>query len=107
METCPYCHAIGHQIKAGRNRSGSQRYRCKLCGHRYTPGPNPNGYPDEVHLKAVQLYLAGMSLRAVGQALGVNHQSVINWVNAYIASLPLRKLRLDKSARLDKTPKIY
>jgi len=48
-----------------------------------------------------------MSLRAVGQALGVNHQSVINWVNAYIASLPLRKLRLDKSARLDKTPKIY
>ncbi len=31
-------------IKAGRNRSGSQRYQCKACGRVATPAPAVNGY---------------------------------------------------------------
>ena len=30
----------------------------------------------------------GTNFRRVGRVLGVNHQSVINWVNAYHAALP-------------------
>jgi insertion element IS1 protein InsB len=42
--------------------------------------------------QAVQLYLEGMSFRAIGRRLGVHHQTVINWVNAYARSLPRRAL---------------
>jgi len=36
----------------------------------------------------VRLYLEGTNFRRTGRVLGVNHQSVVNWVNAYHASLP-------------------
>jgi transposase-like protein len=34
------------------------------------------------------MYVDGMNLRRVARHLGVNHQSVANWVNAYAARLP-------------------
>jgi transposase-like protein len=39
-------------------------------------------------MQAVRLYVDGMNLRRVGRQLGVNHQSVANWVKAYSAQLP-------------------
>jgi hypothetical protein len=48
----------------------------------------PLGYGDEVKREAVRLYLEGTNFRRIGRVLGVNHQSVINWVNARHASLP-------------------
>jgi hypothetical protein len=36
----------------------------------------------------VRLYLEDTSFRRIGRVLGVNHQSVINWVNAYHTALP-------------------
>ena len=38
--------------------------------------------------QAVKLYVEGMNLRCIGRMLGVNHQSVANWVNEYAALLP-------------------
>lgn len=35
----------------------------------------------------MRLYLEGTNFRRIGRILSVNHQSVINWVNAYHASL--------------------
>ena len=89
---CPRCEAEEGQIKAGLNRSGSQRHRCKVCGRKYTPEPKPHGYPDRVRLQAVRLYVDGMNLRRIGRTLGVNHQSVANWVNAYANQLPATPL---------------
>ena len=80
---CPYCGATEYQIKDGYNRSGSQRYKCKVCDCTYTPEPKYVGYPDSVRRKAVALYRAGMSFRAIGRSLGVNHQTVANWVNGH------------------------
>jgi transposase-like protein len=34
------------------------------------------------------MYVDGMNLRRVARHLGVNHQSVANWVKAYAAQLP-------------------
>jgi len=39
---CPHCAATGKQIKAGRNRSGSTRYRCCHCLRHHTPRPSKN-----------------------------------------------------------------
>jgi transposase-like protein len=67
---------------------GSQRYKCRACARVYTPEPLPLGYGDDVKREAVRLYLEGTNFRRIGRILSVNHQSVINWVNAYHASLP-------------------
>jgi transposase-like protein len=59
-----------------------------LCGTRYTPEPKPQGYSREVRMAAIRLYVDGINLRRIGRQLGVNHQSVANWVKAYVAQLP-------------------
>ena len=85
---CPKCSAPSKQHKIGFNRSGSQKYRCRVCGKTYTPLPNINGYSPQVHTRAIQLYLEGNSLRGIGRILKVNPQSVGNWVKAYTTTLP-------------------
>jgi transposase-like protein len=67
---------------------GSQRYKCRRCARVYTPDPLPLGYGEEIKREAVRLYLEGVNFRRIGRILSVNHQSVINWVNAYHAGLP-------------------
>jgi transposase-like protein len=101
MSRCTYCHSTKQQIKSGLNASGSQRFRCRSCDRIYTPEPSPNGYPDEVRLQAVKLYLEGMNLRRIGRILSVNHQSVTNWVNAYHASLPEARAPVSKPETLE------
>jgi len=88
MTTCPYCQATDHQIKAGRTGVGSQRFKCKHCQRRYTPHPKEPGYPDEMRQQAVRLYVDGMNFRRIARQLAVHHQTVINWIHAYVAALP-------------------
>lgn len=88
MIHCPHCSSSEQQTKSGHTRTGSQRYRCKDCERIYTPEPKPLGYPEETKREAVRLYLEGTNFRRIGRVLGVNHQSVVNWVNAYHAGLP-------------------
>ena len=82
MNICPYCDAKTKQVKSGLNPSGSQRYLCKWCDRIYTPAPNPNGYPAEIRLQAIELHEQGYSYRAIGKKLQVGTQSVANWVHA-------------------------
>lgn len=89
---CPHCGQNHYVIKAGRNRAYTQRYRCQSCQHYFTPDPKPTGYDAETRQWAIRLHLEGYSYRAIGRTLGVNNQSVINWVQAYRAEhgeLPL------------------
>jgi len=88
MNTCPYCQANTKQHKNGRTQAGSQRYKCQQCGRRYSPEAKTNGYPEKLRRQAVQLYADGMNFRRIGRHLGVNHQTVINWVKAYSDQLP-------------------
>lgn len=87
MEPCLHCQST-IIVKIGRNRSGSQRFRCRTCGRRFTPQPRPRGYPAELHQRAVQLYLEGTNLRRIGRLLSVDHHTVINWLAAHAAQLP-------------------
>jgi transposase-like protein len=88
MIQCPYCSSSEQQTKSGHTRTGSQRYKCRECQRIYTPDPKPLGYPEETKREAVRLYLEGTNFRRIGRVLGVNHQSVVNWVNSYHSSLP-------------------
>ena len=84
---CPHCHAAT-LVKTGRNPSGSQRYVCKTCQHITTLEPQRNGYGPEVREQALRLYLEGNGFRRIGRLLGVNHQSVANWVAAAASTVP-------------------
>ena len=85
---CPRCDKRTRQARDGRTPAGSQRYRCGVCGCRYTPLPKEQGYEEEIRFQALQLYLEGRSLREVGRLLNVNHQSIANWMKDYARYLP-------------------
>jgi len=87
MIACPKCQTRDKQIKDGFTPAASQRYRCKLCGCRYTPHAKDRGYDEEVRLQALTLHLEGISLRGIGRILEVNHQTVANWIGSYINNL--------------------
>ena len=75
-------------MKSGFNRTGTQRLQCQSCRRQYTPKPNPPGYDDKMREAALKLYLEGNGFRRIGRLLGVNHQSVANWINSAHARLP-------------------
>lgn len=87
MNPCPYCHTSALPVKAGKTDSGSQRYKCKGCGQRFTPEPRQM-YSDALRHQAVKLYVDGMSFRRIGRQLGVDHVTVMHWVRAYSDQLP-------------------
>lgn len=86
--SCPRCNARVGQVKDGRTNAGSQRYRCRQCGCRYTPLSKDQGYDEGIRFEALQLFLDGFSMREIGRILNVNHQSIANWMKAYARYLP-------------------
>ena len=86
--TCPACQQTTRQLRVGRNRSGSQRYRCAFCQRKYTPQPTPHGDDAALRRQAIEWYVDEMGLRRIARHLGVVHQTVANWVAAHAATLP-------------------
>ena len=41
-----------------------------------------------MHRQALELYVDGMNIRRIARHLGVNHQTVANWVKKYAEKLP-------------------
>ncbi|GHO96449.1 tetratricopeptide repeat protein [Reticulibacter mediterranei] len=82
LPACPQCQQTTEIIKSGKNRSGSQRFRCRACQLYFTPGPRVR-HPDQSR-KAEALALAeqGMSYRRIASLLGVHHQTVSTWVSS-------------------------
>jgi tetratricopeptide (TPR) repeat protein/transcriptional regulator with XRE-family HTH domain len=85
LPECPQCHHTREIIKSGKNRSGSQRFRCRACLLYFTPQPSIR-QPDQAR-KAEALALAeqGMSYRHIARKLGVHHQTVGAWISTYDA----------------------
>ena len=88
LRQCPVCQATARQAKAGRNRSGSQRYRCSECGRVYTPAPNPIGFSAELRELALQLYLAGNSQQSIAGMLDTSPKTISKWVRDHRIKLP-------------------
>src|SRR5215470_13523897 len=107
MVKCPYCEKRENQVKDGLNGSGSQRYRCKNCQRHYTPEPHEQGYTQAVRQRAVELYLEGMNFRRIARHLKVNHQTVINWVNAHAGSVPTTPPLPDKTPNIVELDEVF
>ena len=85
---CPKCGAELHQNKDGFTNAGSQRYRCRQCGARYTPVKKQPGYPKEVRILAIRMYTDGLNFRQIGRHLKVSHTTVMAWVQEHAEKLP-------------------
>src|SRR5215211_1555847 len=81
MKKCPYCQEMTRQNRAGTTKAGSQRYRCMHCGHKYTPEPKQQGYPESVRKQAMEMYVDGNNLK-------VAPQTVAYWVTDLAEALP-------------------
>src|SRR3982750_433093 len=88
MSPCPHCQRTDQQVRVGINSAGHQRYLCKVCRRKYTPDKEPRGYPAEIRQQALQMYIDGLNLRRIGRLLGIDHQTVANWVNRQAQALP-------------------
>ena len=53
---CKRCNEEKNQIKAGKTKAGSQRYKCKICGKYYVPEPKERTYSEEVKKQAIKCF---------------------------------------------------
>lgn len=83
---CPKCSSM-QVIKSGivGNR---QRFHCKKCRYHFTVNKLGKQIDDYYVIKALQLYLEGLSYREIERLLGVSHVSVMNWVKKYHIKAP-------------------
>jgi len=88
MNQCPHCSSSENQVKNGKTAAGSQLYKCKRCGRKYTPSPQAIGYDLTIREQALRLVLDGNSQRQAARHVGVSHGTVANWIKTYADSLP-------------------
>lgn len=86
LSECARCQS-DELIKSG-VVGGRQRYKCKSCGYHFSVGKVGKKIDDYFVLKALQLYLEGVSYREIERLLGVSHVSVMNWVKQYKIKRP-------------------
>ena len=76
--SCPRC-STRSPIKSGIVK-GRQRYHCKSCGYFFTVFKQGKATDPYYIIKALQLYMEGVSLREIERLLGISHVSVHNWI---------------------------
>jgi tetratricopeptide (TPR) repeat protein/transposase-like protein/transcriptional regulator with XRE-family HTH domain len=82
---CPQCHQTVGVLKSGKNRAGSQRFRCRACHLYFTPEPIPRQHDEVRQAEALVLANQGMSYRSIARQLGVHHQTVSAWIGTHDA----------------------
>lgn len=84
---CPKCRNWNEVVKSG-FVNNKQRFLCKSCNYNFTVrkvGKKINNY---YIVKAIQLYLEGLSLREIENVLGVSHSTISNWIKTYNIQKP-------------------
>ena len=89
---CERCKNEKEQIKAGKTKAGSQKYKCKVCGKVYTPKPKERNYSEEIKRQAIKLYMEGNSGRAVGRILGISKNTCLYWIRKYAKKIEDKKV---------------
>lgn len=84
--SCPRCKQL-HVVKSGIVKD-RQRYHCKECGYFFTVMKEGKQIDPYYVIKALQLYLEGVSYREIERILGISHVSVMNWVKKYKVTAP-------------------
>ena len=79
--SCPKCDSP-EATKSGVINE-RQRFKCKTCGYHYTVAKMGREVDSYYVIKALQLFIEGVSYREIERLLGVSHVSVMNWVKKY------------------------
>ncbi len=83
---CPKCQS-DKIVKSGVNKD-RQRFLCKKCNYYFTVNKLGKKIDDYYVVKALQLYLEGLSYREIERIIGVSHVTVSNWVKEYKIKKP-------------------
>jgi hypothetical protein len=83
---CPKCEHT--KISKSGVVNGKQRFKCKGCGYNFTVNKLGKAIDKYYVVKALQLYIEGISYREIERILGVSHVSVMNWVKHYKIKAP-------------------
>jgi transposase-like protein len=83
---CPKCNAE-KVVKSGVVKD-RQRYLCKKCNYYFTVNKIGKNIDNYYVIKALQLYIEGVSYREIERLLGISHVSVMNWVKKYRIKAP-------------------
>jgi Zn-finger domain-containing protein len=85
----PQCPKCEHQkvVKSGFS-GGRQRFKCKKCNYHFSVTKIGKSIDKYYVVKALQLYIEGISYREIERILGVSHVSVMNWVKQYKIKAP-------------------
>lgn len=86
-QVCPKCKK-NDCVKSG-IINDRQRFKCKSCLYFFTVNKEGKNTDPYYVVKALQLYIEGVSLREIERILGVSHVSVRNWVKKYAVERPL------------------
>lgn len=78
---CPRCQSQS-LIKSGVIKE-RQRFRCKECSYSFTVLKEGKNIDPYYVIKALQLYIEGVTFREIERILGISHVSVMNWVRKY------------------------
>ena len=84
---CPKCNAEESIVKSGIVNE-KQRYLCKKCAYHFTVRKVGKKIDNYYIVKAIQLYLEGLSLREIERVLGVSHSTISNWIKTYNIQKP-------------------
>ena len=84
---CPKCKSVRH-VKDG-IVGGRQRYQCKGCGYHYTVTFRSDVKPLKTRRLALELYLAGLSVRRIGKVLKISYGTVHVWVKGWGSQITL------------------
>ena len=83
---CPKCDSQ-NITKSGIIKE-KQRFKCKECSYYFTVEKLGKGISTYYVIKALQLYIEGVSYREIERILGISHVSVMNWVKKYQIKIP-------------------
>ena len=83
---CPKCKQED-LVKSGVVK-GRQRYRCRSCNYFFTVLKSGKNIDPYYVIKALQLYIEGVTYREIERILGISHVSVMNWVKQYNIKAP-------------------
>ena len=79
---CPKCSQSNAIVKSG-IVNNKQRYLCKTCVYHFTVRKIGKKIDNYYIVKAIQLYMEGLSLREIERVLGVSHSTISNWIKKY------------------------
>ena len=83
---CPHCQS--EDIAKSGVVKGRQRFRCRSCNYHFTVLKQGKNIDPYYVIKALQLYIEGVTFREIERILGISHVSVMNWVRRYNIKAP-------------------